>query len=141
MKGRPRKPFDLHVFEATGKPCRQGTAEEQPKADGKPVPPPNLSPAALAVWESLLPQIGSWLRAADSLLFGRFCQWYAWHLAAEAKINASKVGGTVKQFNRAERCWVQADKIAARFGLTPSDRAKLRVTGGEKPKVPARQRA
>lgn len=141
MKGRPSIPFDRRVFEGTARSDRYGTADEQPKADGKPTPPPDLSPGARAVWDSLLPQIASWVRAADSLELGRFCQWYAWHLTVCEKINASKKGGTLHQRSWAERTWVQCDKIAARFGLTPSDRAKLRVTGGEKPKVPARQRA
>lgn len=140
-KGRPRKPFELHVFEGTNKPSRQGTAEEQVSATGKPAPPADMSPGARAVWDAVLPQIAGWVRMADSLALASFCQWYAWHKTACDKINASKKGGTSHQRSWAERTWVQCDKIAARFGMSPADRAKLRVTGGEKPKVPTRQRA
>lgn len=123
-KGRPRKPDELHVLQGTWTATRHGDPEARVQADGEPVPSRKLTGPALAYWKRLVPGLVACgvAKARDGEALTAACEWWA---AYEAAMIAKDVREAAVAFDR----W---RTLAAAFGLTPMDRAKLR--GPEKPK-------
>jgi phage terminase small subunit len=142
MSGRPRKPVEAKILEGTFRADKDGDPTTF-LAPGEPVPPPHLKGPALEFWGEVVPGLVALgvARAADAPALAEMCTWYARYRKLARAFDRAKVGpgnsGLMMQMG------VSFDKfngLAARFGLTPSDRAKLRVA--EKPAggVPTRKR-
>lgn len=116
---RPRKPTNLHVIDGTHREDRHGKIAEEPKpAPVKDIAPPKwLKPDGRKVWREYAPRLYELglLTELDVELFAQACA-----LAAAARAFPA---GSRDHVNAVGA----ADKILARFGFTPSDRAKIHV--------------
>ena len=112
--GRPRKPTALHALHGTHRADRHGNGDEpQPAAAG--LEAPNwLKAAGRRVWEELAPVVhaNGCLTEMDVELFGHACTSLAIARRAPKNVRNLEI----------------ANKILARFGMTPSDRAKISVS-------------
>lgn len=143
--GRPTKPVELHILEGTYRPDRQG---EPIAVDlGEPAPPKHLKGWALRYWKEITPRLLQMkvATAGDSAAIAQMCTWWAavrrFTLMLErAKDNDKRMFRLVTNLATATN---QFQAIACRFGLTPSDRARLKGVGtGAAPKtgLPSRKR-
>jgi len=119
--GRPRKPTAQHKLEGTI-PMRPRGLE--PKPGGVPAKPSYLTAEASRFWDRVVPDLVSLGVAAeiDAPALEQMCVWWG-----EAKRLASmkkRPGQWIYEFATADKQWRY---YAARFGLTPSDRAKIEV--------------
>ncbi len=143
-RGRPRKPTQAKVLEGTYRRDRDGDPAAI-VADGQPRPPKPLKGDALKLWQDLVPGFvaGGLVGERDSAALAGMCEWYARY---------RRLGDQLDQIDlddkdihaltlRVAIAWDKFCQTAARFGLTPSDRAKLRVdVAAAKPKVASRKR-
>lgn len=134
-KGRPRKPIASHVLEGTARDDRHGDIADAWQPDGAPEMPSWLKDAARDLWQQLAPRlVGSKVATGvDSAELAALCDWWARY--REASIVADAVQD--KQSTEFYRCsilasmaWKNFATAAAKFGLNPSDRARLKI-GGE----------
>lgn len=138
-QGRPSKPTPLKVLHGDRK-DRVNSAEPQPAA-GPVVPPDGLSDAALSVWAQLAPDLERQgvLTAWDVPAFAVVCDAVARHRKASEILDLEGETGSNRFGERVVRPWFRVwcdtaavlAKLGARFGLTPSDRASLKVGAGE----------
>jgi P27 family predicted phage terminase small subunit len=134
--GRPRKPDDVKILEGTFQAYRDGNPAEVVVAPGTPLPPASLKGEGLGFWNRVVPglvELGI-AKEADSDQLALMCQWWARH----QKLNRILDRMTIAELKRSAVVMTQAaicldkfDKIACRFGLTPSDRAKLHLKKSE----------
>lgn len=90
------------------------------RGEGVPLKPRGLPRLASRVWDELEPHIVQWGACeGDSVMFAEMCRLYASYRTAHGKGNV----------NTAMKYWNAFKQIAASFGLTPADRAKLEVKG------------
>lgn len=142
--GRPRKPTALASLQGIRK---DRVNDEEPQPHGEAEPPSWLQGSGLALWTRLAPdmiRVGV-LRPWDAEAFARYCQAEAYAAHAHSQIEESgglvlvepvmnrsgeQVGEKLVQ-NQWFRVWIaackEADVLAGRHGMTPSDRAKLRA--------------
>lgn len=141
MRGRPPKPTALKLL--AGNPGRRKLAPETVAAKLEPKPPKWLGPDGAALWVRLSLQLDAAgiCRQTDYLAMEMLCRTYeAWRenerLLAEAgaisdvKNKDGEVVGMVRSpyCLEADRLFGELERLTARFGLTPADRA--RVSGG-----------
>ena len=127
----PPKPHALHIAEGSFRKDRHGSPDEIVYADGDPSPVRKLTGEALKFWNRVVPDLVSMKVAAtvDSDALTQMAECHALVLSAHEKVQENPIG-------RSERTSYLAylaewGRWAGRFGMTPSDRARLRV---EKPK-------
>ncbi|MGI5443812.1 phage terminase small subunit P27 family [Streptomyces shenzhenensis] len=142
--GRPSKPTTLKVLHGDRK-DRINSDEPQPSA-GEIVPPGWLGAEALEVWEEYAPDLEAKrvLTAWDVEAFANWCDAAARrrdaarHVEEEGAVVESPVfnkNGDISGYRRGKNPWLmaldaadaQARAYGARFGLTPSDRAGLKI--------------
>lgn len=126
--GRPRKPTELKVKQGTYRADRDGPLpEDLPHLDGEIATPEFPDPAAKAMWEDhIQPLIGlSVVKPTDVPLAISMCQ--LWGLYCEC-YEAARLDPT-DQDTRVAVCsyWTKFEQAAARFGMNPSDRSRLRL--------------
>lgn len=139
--GRPRKPTALRGIDGGKAPKRGEPAEPKPEAAIR--RPQSLTARAKVHWEKLAPSLvkSGVLTEWDVNLFAGYCEAAA--RFDEARKLVSKHGLTVPgrtagQFVKNPMIQVQRDaldemlRIGARFGLSPSDRAGIKVKPSEK---------
>jgi phage terminase small subunit len=137
--GRPRKPIEAKILDGTYREDRDGPLP-QAVFEGVPSPPPDMKGDALKFWKKHVPELVAKgiAKAIDGPQLALMCEWWAKY---------QRFSRMIEKMKNEDRRLVQAmtgcaiasdkfDKIAARFGLTPSDRAKLRVSD-----QPKKQRA
>ena len=137
-QGRPAKPTSLKVLHGDHKKNpRRLNANEPTPASGPVQPPSTLSDAALAVWERLGPDLQRTgvLTPWDADEFAVVCDAVArWQEASRVLDEEGPTG--VNRFGERIvspwfRVWMDASsalaKFGGRFGLSPSDRATLKV--------------
>lgn len=139
-RGAPGKPTVLRVLDGD-RPSRINRDEPVP-AEGGPVEPTIvLSDEARAVWDRLAPDLMAKkvLTAWDADAFTTFCATAATYkdaseqLAVEGMVARGAAGGVIKSpyWQIMRDCVGVMTTIGARFGLTPSDRAQLKIGGSE----------
>jgi P27 family predicted phage terminase small subunit len=153
-RGRPRQPDELKILRGTFRADRDGDPAEAVPASGAPKPPTHLKGDGLKFWKQVVPGLveSGVAKACDAPALAMMCEWWARYrklsmLLDEDAPENNPVAQVLKEKQEYQRlvmlgiAWTNFDKVAARFGLTPSDRAKLRL-GGEKKKagVPSRRR-
>jgi len=144
MAGRPPKPTELKLLDGTFRADRDGDPSTV-KAEGVAAPPRGLSRESRAFWNEIVPGLvtAGLAKACDAPQLAAMCQWYArarkWERALDREKPSSKTHSMMVQVAIA---WQNFDRVASRFGLTPSDRSKMRIAFKEKPvgKVPKRAR-
>lgn len=136
--GRPAKPTHLKILEGERE-DRINRDEPQP-SEGVIEPTRELSPAAREVWDRLVPDLVAKrvLTAWDVDQFVVFCNSVAiYHecheLMAGQYLETGAAGGVIKSpyWQIMRDCQATMTQIGSRYGLTPSDRASLKVGGDE----------
>ena len=141
MKGRKPKPTVLKVI--SGNPGKRPLPkhEPQPKPDC-PEPPDNLSPAALEEWDRVVPllyQLGL-LSGLDRAALVAYCvAWGRWMDAEDALLKSGAVVMSPNGFPVpspflavANRAMKQIKEFLAEFGMSPSSRTRVTVSGSQK---------
>ncbi|MEW2635251.1 phage terminase small subunit P27 family [Streptomyces sp. NPDC048389] len=142
--GRPSKPTNLKVLHGDRK-DRINNDEPQPDA-GEILPPGWLSDDALEVWEQFAGDLEAKrvLTPWDTEAFANWCDAVARRRDAAAHVDEEGAVVELPVFNkngeetghrRAKNPWLlaldaadaQVQRYGARFGLTPSDRAQLKI--------------
>lgn len=146
--GRPRKPDELKILDGTFRADKDGDPAVLVPGDGEPVPPGHLKGEALTFWKQIVLQLLKMgvAKVSDSAELAAMCEWHARYLRVSRALDRCPVTGAgsgklSQLLVSASIAWDKFDRIACRFGLTPSDRAKLRVA--DRPKgggVPKRER-
>lgn len=148
MRGRPPKPLEQHALDGTYRPDRHGDQGAAVQAAGEPVMPADFSGEARACWESVVAPLVALkvARGLDQPALVALCEWWARYRRYAAAFDAPEameldVLHQTRLGSLAALAWDQFSRIAARFGLTPADRQRLRVDGPQKKQgVAARQR-
>lgn len=129
--GRPRKPTTQHLRDGTLNTTRHAGRIHEPKYDDKPVRPKGMSKDAQAMWDFVVPGLASKGVAVmiDSPALESMCEAWSEYKAAKRLRPAllEDKARVQRMINNCRRAWVE---IAARFGLSPSDRARLEVQAG-----------
>lgn len=143
--GRPPKPPEMRILDGTHRDDRHGKPEEQVHAAGTPQKP-ELFAEASALWDQLVPGLTARgiVGESDQPMLVVMCEWgglYRRSMAALAKLKGmgSKTARVLTM--QAAEASRHFETIACRFGLTPADRAKLRVSPEKKAGVASRKRA
>jgi P27 family predicted phage terminase small subunit len=135
--GRPRKPDELKILEGTFRKDRDGDPSQAVQATGEPAPPPHLKGEALAFWSEVVPGLVATgvAKAADAPALAGMCEWWARYRKLARRLDRM-TGKAAKAMPQVVMmlgiAWDKFDRVAARFGLTPSDRAKLRLGDQQK---------
>jgi P27 family predicted phage terminase small subunit len=138
---RGRRPRPTHLKALEGVKEYRLNRDEPIPGDGAVVPPVALTPEAQAVWDRLAPDLiaKKVLTSWDVDAFTVFCRSVALFNRAATELQQSGllVDGSVKDtkvVHPALRVMASMAKtmtsIGSSFGLTPADRARLRVDGG-----------
>lgn len=142
--GRPAKPTHLKILEGERE-DRINRSEPQP-SEGLIEPTCELSPSARVVWDRLAPDLVAKkvLTAWDLDQFVVFCNSVAiYHecheLMAGQYLETGAAGGVIKSpyWQIMRDCQATMTQIGSRYGLTPSDRASLKIEPDEGPSAGA----
>ena len=132
---RPRKPMAKLKLHGGYREDRHGNRQAEIAANGKPVMPRGLSKHAKSHWKSVVEDLIRMdiAKRIDTPALQSMCEWWA-----EWKMLQSGEAGIAgyKRLIQMSMCHKQWRDLASRFGLTPSDRAKLTVDNTE-PNDPA----
>lgn len=127
--GRPRKPIAQHVLDGT---YRHDRHADTWQPTGEPETPDWLGPDAQALWQSIVPPLvaSGVATALDAAELAALCDWWGMYRQAIDKLPTLDPDSKLyfKTQMIAVTSFKQFSAIASKFGLTPSDRAKLQVT-------------
>jgi len=127
-RGRPRKPHHLHIAEGTLVPCRHDP-DNAIIATGTPEMPPGLRGEARKFWKAWAVKLaGMGAAEVDSAELASMCEWWGRYRALARKRMPKDMLDAKRLLDGLKLAWREFDHIAARFGLTPSDRARLKIT-------------
>lgn len=131
-RGRPRKPVPDLLLEDRYRIDRHGEASSAWLPYGEPVMPDSLSPEARELWESLVPQLTQRgvATAVDTAELTGLCEWWGRYREASATLGEIEDRKSTEYYRigiLAGAFWKNFSTAASRFGLNPSDRAKLRL--------------
>ena len=133
MMGRPAKPISDHYLHGTYRRDRHGDRVDGAIAPGPPVKPADLPADASELWDSILGTLPSdAIASVDYAALTACCRWYGVMLANLRLLEAG-TGDAYKLTTLAAIASKQFATFAQRFGLTPADRAKLRLPATELP--------
>ena len=136
--GRRAIPINNLVDSGTYRPSRHGALPDS--AEGEPTMPRDLDATARAYWRQVVPDLVSrgLAKAVDAGALRQLCELWSLYRKAmkEAQKNPAEMARVVKVYFDAHQA------LAARFGLTPKDRQKLRMPPKQdSAKVASRERA
>ncbi|WP_428303898.1 P27 family phage terminase small subunit [Lacipirellula sp.] len=118
---------------------RHAGRKNSPKFDGVPTPPAGLSFAARKHWDVVVPALieGGLAKAIDAPALAAMCEaWSEYCEAIAMRVDPEFIDVRRKRqmlISSALRAWRD---LAARFGMTPSDRARLEVAPDGKEENP-----
>ena len=95
-----------------------------------PVIPPYLKGEAAAFWKRIVPGLveSGLVKDRDAAELTTMCEWWARYRKFGDRLDkAGEDENTYQLMLQVGICHTNFDKVASRFGLTPSDRAKLRA--------------
>ncbi len=126
--GRPRKPTEQHERDGTLRHDRHGSRTKQPRFDGEPERPAGLSADAKRHWDEVVPALiaKGVAKAIDAPALAAMCEQWSEYCSAKQLRAHDLLEKRQRQMliNAALKAWRD---LAARFGMTPVDRAKLEV--------------
>jgi P27 family predicted phage terminase small subunit len=147
-RGRKPKPTALKILHGTN---RRDRARDEPTPKRKiPKPPEHLTPAALAEWKRIAPELHELglLTELDRAALAAYCQTYARWTEAEADV--AKVGRLVRtnageavanpNLAIADRALKQMHQFVAEFGMSPSSRTRVSATKSRGPSSVAKRK-
>ena len=138
-QGSGRKPRSSHLKMLEGAPLSRLNLDEPLPSEGVIVPPAELPPDAMEVWRRKAPDLIARrvLSTWDVDAFAAYCRAVA--LFNRAADQVEREGASTERPYKGQvaspafRAMVAAEKmmtsIGARFGMTPADRASLKVEG------------
>lgn len=134
-RGRPRKPIELKLLDGTYRHDRDDLSTAV-LADGLPEKPLGMSEGAQKWWNYLLPEVQKLAvaRKVDSVMFAALCVGL-WRMDRALSASEEATFGS-DEHKDAERMYhlaaSEVRSLAGAFGLTPSDRTRLKL---EKPRT------
>ena len=125
---RPPKPIARLELEGGYRPDRHGS---EPMAKGVLVKPKWLTGEASRLWDQLEEQVTEWgAGEVDAANLAGLCRWWAIWRGIDSRLESNP---DRRDIVRASMAWKQFTQCAARFGLSPVDRARMRTEAkGEK---------
>jgi P27 family predicted phage terminase small subunit len=130
--GRPRKAIESHLIEGTYRADRHGDVAGQILPAGTPIKPAGMSEYSGKLWDQVVTELTSEgvAKRIDTIALAEMCQWYARYRKSsdEFDLMKPKAKGANKMLQQALASWKEFEKSMSKFGLTPADRAKLRIT-------------
>lgn len=122
---RPRKPTADLERDGTYREDRHGGRRKEPQFSGEPERPPGMNPDAQKFWDLIVPMLISRgvATSVDAPALQSMAEW--WSTLRELRRKRKKGPTYVNDLVSASK---QFHSIAAKFGLTPVDRAKLEVS-------------
>ena len=141
--GRKRRAVEDRKLTGEYRADRHGPAPEEGGEAESLVRPSSLSTCAVLVWDELVGMLAGVARKRDVPVLAELCRWVERSNRIAAALDAMQP--TDKDFGRllvsAGIATDKVDKLASRFGLNPTDRAKVpQGEGPAKAKVPTRPR-
>ena len=120
--GQNAKPAEVLKLHGSYREDRHGS--RGPKTGGEPLrKPDDLDPVASAHWDFMVRTRTAWLAASDADTLRRLCE--LWSLSEASRKQAMETP-LVKDVRCAFTSYhAEWSKLAARFGMTPADRARL----------------
>jgi phage terminase small subunit len=127
--GDRRKPTAALKLHSDLRACHHGDRSREPQPTGKPVKPPTLTGAAGAHWNAVVPSLieTGVATAQDTPALTRLCEF--WGEYERTRDSEPKDRKRLLMMVTAHRQWID---LASRFGLTPSDRARIVSDGKDK---------
>jgi P27 family predicted phage terminase small subunit len=131
--GRKRKPVELRLLEGNYEPGRHGPLPDPDEVRTPPVKPAHVKGAAAKVWSALSKSLSGVLRESDGHLLADLCIAWAELRKCQAKLQEEEPGTNIYQRTLVNFGILsdKVNKLAGSFGLTPSDRARLRFEQAE----------
>jgi phage terminase small subunit len=123
MKGRKQKPTALKLLQ--GNPGRRPLNKQEPKPKRNVRAPDGLSPGAKKEWRRLGPELRrlGLLTMADQAIFAMYCETVAvFYEARDGRDPHARNGSMLTM----EKAAAQGRAFATLFGLSPSDRTRLK---------------
>lgn len=136
--GRPPKPLEDHLTDGTYREDRHGPMVESIRPEGFPVKPEDLDEAAGAAWEFIINELTRMNVAGkvDSIALAEGCRWLSRYYRFGAVLDGARVSDDVDSALKLTKlvalCWSKFESTARQFGLTPADRARLKVQPTQK---------
>jgi P27 family predicted phage terminase small subunit len=132
MRGRPRKPLPDLLLDGRYRSDRHGEPCEVWLPDGAPTMPDWLTDEARELWEALVPPLAQRGVATeiDAAELAAMCDWWKRYRQACRALDdiSDRQSNTYYRTQiLAGAAWKNFSSAASRFGLNPSDRAKLRL--------------
>lgn len=130
--GRPRKTVGEHLANGTYRPSRHGTVAAADPGDA-PEPPPErpawLSGDESAAWDAIVPCVAGRVKRSDVPALVDLCRWWVRMGRMARRVDEMEAASPyyVQALTGAGICSTNFDRLASKFGMTPADRAKLRV--------------
>jgi P27 family predicted phage terminase small subunit len=148
LKGRPPKSLEQHQLDGTYRADRHGDAGQAVQPAGEPQMPLEFAGEARACWESVVAPLVALkvAKAIDQPALVALCEWWARYRLYSSRLDRPEtidldVLDQSRLVRIAANAWSEFSRLAARFGLTPADRQRLRVQGeGKKKGVMSRPR-
>jgi len=125
--GRPPKTNAEHKLQGTYRADRHGDRLDEVIAHGIPAKPPGLDPQGSILWDLIvdaLPPAAQCL--VDSAMLTGACRWWSLWREYDRQLDAGE-GDGYRTLMMATMAWKNFDKAAAKFGMSPIDRARLKV--------------
>lgn len=136
--GRPKKPTELKRYE--GNPGKGKLEDDDFMPDGVPLKPKGLDAAASWLWDLVVdPMVAQQVATEiDTAALIGMCCWWSRYKSLEDGMAESGVP-EYRELAMATMAWKQFMMAASKFGLTPSDRAGLRIGSGKTKESPLEQ--
>lgn len=125
MRGRPAKPLSEHELAGTTNRSIhvRPSIAKQTASGNMTAPPEGLDAHALELWTLVATTRAAWLSESDAPALKALCECWSLRQRAYAALEADATEQTART---AFVAYQQSfERLAARFGLTPSDRARL----------------
>lgn len=126
--GRLPTPTALKLM--TGNPGKRPLNKEPEPPPASLDPPAFLTEAGRTFWEKYAPWLSAngLLTELDVPLFAEACDQDALHRRLQDRVNATPFAKNAPEWQRrADKALLNRDRCLARFGFSPSDRAKLSI--------------
>lgn len=122
--GRHKKPTSQLKLEGRYQPSWHGDRGDEPVFDGVPVKPEGMLPEASKHWDEVVVGLiaAGVAKKGDQPALVEMCNWWA-----DLQMLRQASDRDYRNMTLAAMCFKQWISIASRFGMTPSDRAKLSV--------------
>ena len=137
-RGRPRKPTELKVAQGTYRADRDGPRpEDLPNLDGEIERQSFPNHAARQMWNTVVQQLidAGVVKPTDVPMARSMCEFWGLYWSSYKLASKNPTDPAI----RVAVCsyWTKFEQAAARFGMNPSDRSRLRL---DKPPERVRQR-